>query len=362
MPSFDIVRNSRAKKTFRVASVMGRYDLTFTKIKESFVGSIPIEKQDWQIGVIYGRSGTGKSTIAKELFGDAVIDGFTYTKESVLDDFDDKNSVEDITKAFVSVGFSSVPSWLKPYNVLSTGEKMRVDLARSLMSEQDLVVFDEYTSVVDRDIAKVGSLAVSKAIRRADKRFIAVTCHSDISDWLSPDWIFCTDNMSFEWTRGRHRRPEIKIDVYRCKGFWEHFKKYHYLKETIGNSSRRYVGFYGDKPVAFVSATIHPLSNGMRRYIIRIERVVVLPAYQGIGIGGRMLDAVCQMFYEAGERVSLVTSHYALNRHWQHSPDYVLRKKCRKKNHGGSAMNNSGSGNRIIASWEYVKRSNHDNA
>ena len=40
---------------------------------------------------------------------------------------------KDIEKMFYSVGFGSVPSWLKPYNVLSNGEKMRVDLARALL-------------------------------------------------------------------------------------------------------------------------------------------------------------------------------------------------------------------------------------
>jgi ABC-type ATPase with predicted acetyltransferase domain len=96
-----------------------------------------------------------------------------------------------------SVGFASPPDWLKSYACLSQGEKMRVDIARALCLDQPLVVFDEFTSVVDREIAKVSAFAISKAVRRSKKKFIAVSCHQDIVDWLDPDWVFCTDTMEF---------------------------------------------------------------------------------------------------------------------------------------------------------------------
>ncbi len=55
-------------------------------------------------------------------------------------------------------------------NCLSQGEKMRVDIAKALCLDQPLVVFDEFTSVVDREIAKVSSFAISKAVRRSSKK------------------------------------------------------------------------------------------------------------------------------------------------------------------------------------------------
>jgi ABC-type ATPase with predicted acetyltransferase domain len=74
---------------------------------------------------------------------------------------------------------------------------MRVDIARALCLNQDQIVFDEFTSVVDREIAKVSAFAISKAVRRSSKKFIAVTCHYDVVEWLDPDWVFCTDTMEF---------------------------------------------------------------------------------------------------------------------------------------------------------------------
>ena len=73
-----------------------------------------------------------------------------------------EKSVKEITKAFTSVGFASPPSWLKPYSVLSNGEKMRCDLAKSILEEKEIVVFDEFTSVVNREVAKTGSFAIQK--------------------------------------------------------------------------------------------------------------------------------------------------------------------------------------------------------
>jgi ABC-type ATPase with predicted acetyltransferase domain len=158
---------------------------------------LPIDADDWQVGVIVGRSGSGKTSIAKQLFPDDYIRSFDYTNKCVLDDFPQKMETNEITKMLCSVGFASPPDWLKSYDCLSQGEKMRVDIARALCLEQPLIVFDEFTSVVDREIAKISAFAISKAVRRSKKKFIAVTCHYDVVDWLDPDWVFSTDTMEF---------------------------------------------------------------------------------------------------------------------------------------------------------------------
>lgn len=196
MSHFNIIRSNNPSRTFRVESVIGTYDLQNSQITEHFEGDINLPKE-WNIGLIVGKSGSGKSTIAKELFGEYIVKEYEYKSDSILDDMPKQASVSEICKALNSVGFSSPSCWLKPYAVLSNGEKMRCDIARAMLENQDMFVFDEYTSVVDRNVAQIGSLALQKAVRRNNKKFIAVTCHYDVEEWLIPDWVFNTDTMTF---------------------------------------------------------------------------------------------------------------------------------------------------------------------
>ena len=74
---------------------------------------------------------------------------------------------------------------------------MRVDIARALCLDRNWL-FLMSSRLLWIEIAKVSAYAISKAIRRQkDKKFIAVTCHYDVVDWLEPDWVFCTDTMEF---------------------------------------------------------------------------------------------------------------------------------------------------------------------
>lgn len=193
MYNIDIIKENKPDRTFRVAKIMNDFDVKLEHSNEHFVGTIELPEK-WNIGLIVGNSGTGKTTIAKEIFKDCYVTDLKYTHKSVIDDMPKNKTVEEIEKMFYAVGFGSVPSWLKPYNVLSNGEKMRVDLAKTLL-EKEKICFDEFTSVVDRNVAQTMCIATNKAIKKIDKQFIAVSCHYDIIEWLQPDWIFDTNIM-----------------------------------------------------------------------------------------------------------------------------------------------------------------------
>lgn len=211
MYNFNIIKTNNVKKTFRVAKVMNDFDVKLEHSNEHFEGHIELPEK-WNIGLICGGSGTGKSTIAKELFYDNIIDNFEWTDESVLDNMNKDLTTEEIEKMFYSVGFGSVPSWLKSYKVLSNGEKMRVNLARALL-EKDFIVFDEFTSVVDRQVAKTACIAINKALKNTNKKFIAISCHKDIIEWLQPDWLFDTDTMQQVFQLAHDQKKDLKSGV-----------------------------------------------------------------------------------------------------------------------------------------------------
>jgi hypothetical protein len=143
--------------------------------------------KEFKIGVIVGSSGSGKSTMLKH-FGLEQSPEWNPEK-SIISHFD---SPEDGIKKLSSVGLNSVPSWYKPYHVLSNGEKFRADLARKIKSNS---VIDEYTSVVDRNVAKAASVSLSRYVKdNGIQNVVLSTCHRDILEWLEPDWVIDTDS------------------------------------------------------------------------------------------------------------------------------------------------------------------------
>lgn len=317
MPAVDVVVTCPIKKTFRVDQVAGMFDLKLAKTASAeFHAELPAADEDWQIGVIVGPSGSGKTTIAREAFGADLCAAQPWAEDKAVIDGFGERSIKEITHALTSVGFSSPPSWVKPYSVLSNGEKFRCDLARALLADRPLIAYDEFTSVVDRTVAKIGSAAVSKAIRKGKiaRKFVAVTCHYDIVDWLEPDWVL--DMASGRLARGRLWRPEIKLEIAPVhRSAWVLFRRHHYLNTEICVNARCFVAFVGEEPVAF-SAWISSVNDGHGRSgDMREHRTVVLPDFQGVGIGNRLSEFCASIWSGVGGRANSTTSHPAMIRY-----------------------------------------------
>ena len=157
---------------------------------------LDIDDDEWQIGLIVGPSGTGKTSMGKAIFeGVGITDVYEgWSKDNpIIDDISPEGSFNSVTGALASVGLGDVPSWLRPFHALSNGQQFRAGLARSVVEAKDKTIIDEFTSVIDRQIAKIGALAFQKAWRRTEgKRVVLLACHYDIIEWLQPDWVFDT--------------------------------------------------------------------------------------------------------------------------------------------------------------------------
>lgn len=358
MPSAKFVVESKVGNSFKVSKVKSMFDCDFETIKKEFDVNIPIEGKKWNVGLIVGASGSGKTTIAKKVFSDfKLFDGFDWLCDSVIDDFGDEYSAKQITEILSKVGFSSPPDWLKPFAVLSNGQKMRAELARLILTADKPVIYDEFTSVVDRQVAKIGSAAIQKFIRKSAKQFIAVSCHYDIEEWLEPDWIFDCNKMEFRW--GSLRRPKIECTIREAKqSEWKEFMDFHYLSHDHNNASRKYVCEIENQKVAWCSVLHfpHPKIKNMKR----IHRIVVKPDYQGIGLGSIFMSEIAKKYKRDGFRIALVTSSPSFVHGLKNSKYWVMtRKPSRLENKAKSGdLAGSTSDARITATFEYQELSN----
>jgi hypothetical protein len=401
----------------RLRQVLGMFDIapSPTSTMEWHV-DIPLPAQ-WNIGVIVGPSGSGKSTIAREMFGQYLVDGFDWPKDrSILDGFPLELTVRTIVGLLSSVGFSSPPAWVRPFGALSNGQQFRVNLARTLaaaMVDGLPKCVDEYSSVVDRTVARIGSAAVAKTVRRHHLQFIAVTCHYDVLDWLEPDWVYdvassssilseagtpaqskdlaaksgtsgiageslevgaisfdsgeytCAQDVEFSPGREgvrRWKRPPIEMEIIRTdRTAWPRFKPHHYLSGALNSSAACYVGLIENQPAAFTAVLPfpHPTRSGWREH-----RTVCLPDFQGVGIGNAMSEFVASLYKSTGKPYTSTTSHPAMIHHRANSPLWRMSRRPGLTGGGKrmSMMRKTAAIDRMTAGFEYVGPERGDEA
>lgn len=289
---FQSYRAARVKSLFNVEAGCN-YDLT---------AELPIEDEAWKVGLVVGPSGSGKSSIGRALWGPRAMyapKGWP-ADQPLIDALAPRGDFDAVTAALSAVGLGSVPAWLRPYPVLSNGERFRADLARVILEAPRRVVIDEFTSVVDRQIAKVGALAFQKAWRRTPGQAVLLSCHYDIVDWLEPDWVFDTATGKYAG-RGLWRRPRFDLELWETDWrYWPLFEPHHYLKLPKMIASTCYVGTVDGEPVAHVAFSTRPgLSEA------RACRLVVMPEWQGAGVGLRFLNAACELWRTGQNRYRL---------------------------------------------------------
>lgn len=312
--NFHSYRAARVKSLFNVESG-ANFQLE---------AELDLESAPWQIGVIVGPSGSGKTSMGRALWGaDAVYAPAWPDGAPIIDAITPEAGFDGVAAALSSVGLGSVPTWLRPYRVLSNGEQFRANLARLTSEAPKRAVLDEFSSVVDRQIARIGAGAFAKAWRRTAGQAVLLSCHYDILDWVQPDWVFdtATGRFSRGWLR---RRPRIDVDLWQCG--WEHwpaFEPHHYLKLPRMIAATNYVATVEGQLVAHVAVSTRSRTEA------RACRLVVMPEWQGAGVGLRFLDTVCERWRVGDNRYGrpmpalFHTSHPGLANALRRSPRWT---------------------------------------
>lgn len=325
----DLKRTCDIDRTLRVEMLSSMFDVPIEdKLSVSLSGDIPIEERNWNVGLIVGPSGSGKTLILEEKFGSPLEIRFSHS--SVIDDFPDQ-SIESITRVCQSVGFNTIPSWLRPYSVLSNGEKFRVEIARRLLSSSDdrniPITCDEFTSVVDRQVAQITSHAVQRYVREQGSRFVAASCHYDIIDWLQPDWIIEPgDPLRFQW-RELQSRPKLNVSISRVQyETWKLFSKYHYINAELNRAARCYALFVNGRIASFSSVLHRP--HAKVNDVAGLSRTVTLPDWQGLGLAMVLADTLGSAYKAIGKRLHSYPNHPAYIRSRQRSPNWLQIKQA----------------------------------
>jgi len=324
MSTVDVVVESQTSNSLRVRQVSAMFDAP-VQAKNRLEWSFEFRFDDhaWNVGLIVGPSGSGKSTVMRHVFGEPR--NLTWSKPSMIDDFESKLPVADIAEALSSVGFNTVPAWTRPFSVLSNGEQFRSDLARRILEIGDPIVVDEFTSVVDRQVAKIACHSVQKMIRKRKRKLVAVTCHYDVIDWLQPDWVLDMSTRSFT-RRLLQRRPSIDCAIGRVPySAWQMFAPFHYLTAELNRTARCFGLFCENNLAAFAGCMRMP--HPKAKDIMRVSRLVTLPDYQGIGLAFALVDKLGAAYKATGNRLRTYPAHPALTRAFDRSSMWSMRKE-----------------------------------
>ena len=313
---------------------------------------------DWNIGVVVGPSGSGKTSIGKQIFGDNKI--YDYTQgwspdKPIIDDIAPQGDFNEVTGTLANVGLGSVPSWLRPFRVLSNGEQFRAGLARICCEKPSEIVVDEFTSVIDRQIARIGSQAFQKAWRRGNPKgkIVLLTPHYDILDWIQPDWVIDTKTKTFE--RGLLRqRPKINLDIWQVDAsYWKFYKPHYYLNLPEPVAAMHFIGTVDGELACHIVVAPRFEVHGYRA-----TRLVTMPEWQGAGVGSRFLNFIAQYHLDGNGRgghkyvTYFHTSHPQLCGYLRHSKKWVqvsavLYGGDKKKSHGSIARSQKTKGSKV---------------
>lgn len=293
----EVILQSEIFNNFRCKMACDSLDIDINKksVHHLKVDNINIP-DDWSIGVIYGASGSGKTTLAKQLFGEDCFKTIMDENTPIINQFPKELSYEDCSSILNGIGLTSVVCWVRPVKTLSNGQRARAEAALLMTQSDAITIIDEWTSVVDRTVAKAMSHCVQKFARRQKKQIILLSCHYDIIEWVKPDWLIDCNKQQFFLPESEdfffQRREQLEFTIREVgRGTWRYFSKYHYLSERLpGGKIYTFGLFHGDNQIGFQCfANYTPIRKGYAP-IFHSNRTVIHPDYAGLGMGIQVIN------------------------------------------------------------------------
>ncbi len=354
MQNYELILQSPVATSFRCTKAANSLDIDQSKKAiHHFKVSADIESS-FNIGLIVGASGSGKTTFAKKIFGDNCFKEILDPNQPVIDQFPDHFEYEECAAMLAGVGLTAVACWIRPAYTLSNGQRARAECALQMAQNADnLIVIDEWTSVVDRTVAKVMSHCIAKHARKTNKKIVLLSCHYDVADWLNPDWVIDCNKQEYVNRRSLwqdfKRSEQLKFDIKQVDhSSWKYFSKYHYLSDKLpGGHIRTFGLFHGQDQIGFQCfANYVPHRGGKMK--MHSNRTVIHPDYAGLGMGIKLITEtskwMTQQGFECWAKFSSTPVYLAMKR----DPMWKLVSIDRKtKQQTGSTLQRATRGMRV---------------
>lgn len=142
------------------------------------------------------------------------------------------------------------------------------------------------------------------------------------------------------------------------------FKDHHYLSGNISKASRCYLAVWDGTIIGFCATMTLP--SPTMEHAWRGHRTVILPDYQGMGLGVRLSDAIAEIHKEQGHRYFSRTAHPRMGVYREGSDLWKGTSKNRKLRtdikHERIYNNHYADNKRVCFSHEYlgVKKDSHE--
>lgn len=330
---YDVDLSIEPTQSFRCQKAANSLDIDVNeKLRHQFSVDADLDTE-YNVGVIVGSSGSGKTTLAASIWGDGALARSLDPDVPVIDQFPDSMDYKSCVKLLTGVGLTQVPCWIRPAWTLSNGQKERAEIALKMATAGDFCVVDEWTSVVDRTVAKVMSHCIAKWARATNRRVVLLTCHFDVLEWLQPDWVIdCNQQQYVDRRSVRPGRTErLSFDIREChRAAWRGFSQYHYLSSKLpGGHIETFGLFHGDDQIGFQCfANYTPHRPGTVK-IMHSNRTVIHPDYVGLGLGMTFINETSFIMADRGYDVRAKFSSAPVFAAMSRDPNWTFLTKVR---------------------------------
>ena len=102
-------------------------------------------------------------------------------------------------------------------------------------------------------------------------------------------------------------RPQKRFEIRSCgREQWKKFSKYHYLSNELASACICYGLYDNENIIGFIGILHQPNPKNLK--LKRVSRLVILPDYQGIGLGRKFLNEIAKIYINKGYDFSIITT------------------------------------------------------